>query len=382
MFLRDQEAAANTKLGTTAPIFVPRGAGPAPVEPGDYFWIKIHSAQAAFRGSIFDHVKQLLVTSKVNLNHPVLGNEDLRAIQRSRDVKKNSAEKLGLSSNLISLVPATMTHVSLSIDFILDKENNLAKLGALVNDDTFIAAVSLAPGAVAVAKTIGGLAQKVVQTFIPAEEQQPILQFAGDFNLGMDAGESALCDGYYVILGTRDEENPLPTAAPKLEIRATDLFANGEEVTQLSYIILDVTRVPARTRKLSAGAAWESKLREAESVAQETADDPLADDEQKRNAWAKCKSVLQDAKTLLLADPNYAPAEADGIYKLVYKWCADTITAKPAAPVAKGLAFGVDRQAERSLFGEDLDADLEKTSAEYAKRAAEAERVLAANALI
>jgi len=74
MFLRDQEAAANTKLGTTAPIFVPRGAGPAPVEPGDYFWIKIHSAQAAFRGSIFDQVKQLLVTSKVNLNHPVLGN--------------------------------------------------------------------------------------------------------------------------------------------------------------------------------------------------------------------------------------------------------------------------------------------------------------------
>ena len=198
------------KTGTTSPIYIPRTAGPVQVNPGDYFWIKVHSAQAAFRGSFFEQIKQLVVTSKVNLNHPLLGNEDFHAIQRSREVKKNRAEQLGLSSNLVSLVPATMSHVSISIEFIIDKENSLAKMGNLVNDDSFLAAVSLAPGAVAVAKTVGGLAQKIIQTFIPAEQRQPILQFAGDFDVGGTAGASSLQDGYYAILGSRDEENPLP----------------------------------------------------------------------------------------------------------------------------------------------------------------------------
>jgi len=151
-----QDNSPNPQLGVTSPIFVPRVADPPAVKPGDYFWIKIQGAQAAFRGSIFDQVRQLVVTSKVNLNHPILGNEDIHAIQRTRQIKKDAAEQLGLASNLISLVPATMTHVSIAIEFILDKENNLAKLGNLINSDSFMAVVSLAPGAAAVAKTVAG----------------------------------------------------------------------------------------------------------------------------------------------------------------------------------------------------------------------------------
>ena len=115
------------QAGTTSPIFV-AGEPESPwVQPGEYFWYP-DSAEAAFRGSIFEKAKQLVITSRVNLHHAALGNEEVYAIQRSRAVKKNQAEQLGLSTNLVSLVPATMSHVSVSIEFLLDKENHLAEL--------------------------------------------------------------------------------------------------------------------------------------------------------------------------------------------------------------------------------------------------------------
>lgn len=60
--------------GTTTPIYLPRGANALLVKPGEsYFVIKVHSAQAAFYGSIWERVNQLLITTQVSLNHRLLG---------------------------------------------------------------------------------------------------------------------------------------------------------------------------------------------------------------------------------------------------------------------------------------------------------------------
>jgi len=372
----------NRKVGTTVPLFVPKGADPQPVKPGEYFWIKVHSSQAAFRGSIFESVKQLVVTSMVNLNHPVLGDQDMRAIQKAREVQKDAAVQLGLSSNLISLVPATMTHVSISIDFVLDKENNLAKLGALVNDGSFLAAISLAPGAAAVAKTVSGLAQKVIQTFIPAEERQPILQFSGDFNLSADPAPNTLRDGYYVILGSQDEKNPLPPTIQDLTVGDGDLRIDGQPVTQFSYVILDVGRSLLRTRKLSEGALWDRKLRDAESFAQQAADAPFAEDDDKKEVWKKkCLPALEEARTLLQADVNYAPEEAEAIYKVAFKQCADLITgqAKGGLESTKESFRPSDLRLERAKIGIVADGTLDQAVNEYLQTQEAAERVLQAS---
>jgi hypothetical protein len=368
----------NARVGTTAPVYIPRSADSKPVQPGEYFFMKIHSAQAAFRGTIFDQIKQLVVASHVNLNHPALGNEEVFALQRSRSVNRNRAEQLGLSQNLISMVPATMPHVTVSIDFILDKENSLAKLGGLINNDTFVAAVSLAPGAAAIAKTVGGLAQKVIQTFIPAEERQPILQFSGDFNLGA----SDLADGYYAILGSRSADDPIPTDLPGLEVVAGGLRVNGQELPNLSYIVLEVTRVPVRTREANSGALWDKKLREAEAVVQEVVDDPFSDDASKRKAWETCTGLLQDSRALLMADPNYAEAEAAAIYKTVFKRCADLVRGGPVPPVQQipggphtlGLMgperFEPDSAQARRALAIPLDEDIAGLAERYSQESA------------
>ena len=146
-FWTERNVSANPITGTTTPIFVPRTATPKPIRVNqDYFLVQIHAAQVAFCGSVWEHVKQLIVASQVNLNVPGMGSQTLQALQRSRDVQRNRAEQLGLRPNLVDLVPAVMASVSISIDFILDKESRLAMLGGLINDDSLIAAVSLVPG--------------------------------------------------------------------------------------------------------------------------------------------------------------------------------------------------------------------------------------------
>lgn len=362
--------------GTTGPIYIPRSSAPKAVRPGEtYFVVKIHGAQAAFHGSIWERVRQLLVTSQVALNHPALGPEPLRAIQRSREVRRNRAEQLGLSLNLINLVPATMDHVSISLEFVLDKENRLAVLGSLINDDAFLSIVSLAPGAATVARTIGGLSQKILQAFLQSEERQPILQFGGDFNIA--TGEFK--DGYYVILGTRDEHNPLPRPMSSLAVKDGELMADGKPVTQWSYVILDVRCTEARTRDLNEGAAWDAKLREAEAIAQEMASDPFADEKKRRQTWDKCTNLIREGQVFLRSDPNYLYREAQDIITVAYTQGRQRIFGEEASrtlQVFKSLSLvQSDLRAERAFLDIPPDENLDMILDRYAEQVAQARRI-------
>src|SRR5258708_5103179 len=134
MFFQDEPTSLT---GTTTQIFIPRDANPILVRPGKgYFLVQIYSAQAAFTGAIWDKAETLVVTSQVGLNHPSLGSGNLRAIQRTRAIERNRTRQLGLSQNLVDLVPASMDKVSVSIEFIVDTENRLHTLADLINNDS------------------------------------------------------------------------------------------------------------------------------------------------------------------------------------------------------------------------------------------------------
>jgi hypothetical protein len=376
-----RNAETNATVGTTNPIFVPRDASSAAVRPGqDYFFIQIRGAQVAFAGSIWERVRRLIVVSQVSLNHAVLGQEGVRAIQRSREVNWGRAEQLGLSTNLIDLVPAVMTHVSVSFEFVIDKENRLASLTSLINDDSFLAAVSLAPGVATAAKTVSGLAQKLVQTFIPAEERQPILQFSGDFNLAT----SDLRSGYYVILGTRDERNPLPNPLPELTVKDGVPLAGGAPITQLSYVVLEVQSTPARTRDLSNGAAWEAKLQEAEDEARNFSNNPMTSAEERKQGWEKCRNLIRDATALLRADLNYLRREADAIATDAYKTCSELVVPgglqQRSGMVPAGAAglWQPNQEEDRAFLGIDAGEDLDASLDRYADQVAASRQILRA----
>jgi len=351
-FWLEQNESGNPITGTTNPIFVPRTVDPKPIRVNqDYFLVQIHAAQVAFRGSIWDHVKQLIVASQVNLNVPGMGSQSLQALQRSRDVQRNRAEQLGLRPNLVDLVPAVMPSVSISIDFILDKESRLALLGGLINDDGLIAAVSLVPGTAEVARTVAKLADKIIHTFLPANERQPILQFGGDFDLAA----SQLFEGYYVIFGTSDPQNPIPNPLPKITVEQGMVKLDNVPVTNLSYVALDVRQTPARTRALSGGAAWESKLREAEDEAKNVDVDFAMTEVERKTTWDKVRSLLRDAQTLLRADPSYLRSEAQMIIATAWDTCQRSF-ARPGK--SRGLAAAGDAAMPKWMPALDEDASL------------------------
>ncbi len=381
MFDRQQDRQPYVTVGTTSPIHIPRGPETKAVRPGEsYFVVRIKGAQAAFSGPLWEKARRLIVTSQVSLNHPLLGPEPLQAIQRSREVHKGRAEQLGLSPNLINLVPATMDHVSISLEFIVDKENRLAALGGLINDDAFITAISLAPGAAAAARTIGTLADKILQTFLEPEERQPILAFSGDFNIA--TGD--LQDGYYVILGTRDERNPLPRPLPTLEVQDGDLLADGRPVTQWSYVILDVRCLEVRTRDLNEGAGWAEKLRRAEGVAQRLGGDPFVGEEERRQAWRECTNLLKEAQVLLMEDPTYLRREAQNIIEEAYLRCREQIFGTDVSGIAfdlpgtpKGPMRGeADTPSDRAFLGIPPEEDLHASVRRYTAQVSEARRLL------
>ena len=96
---------ASSTIGSTAPILIASEAVQS-VRPGrDYFFIQIIAAQAFFHGNFWSQTNRLVITSQVNLNHPAFGNQEVLAIQRSREVQHDVVVKLGLSPNLIALVP-------------------------------------------------------------------------------------------------------------------------------------------------------------------------------------------------------------------------------------------------------------------------------------
>ena len=372
-----------TVTGTTTPFFVAREENPNPVRIGtDYFLIQIRGAQAAFTGRFWESAKQLIVVSRVNLNHFSHGSKSVQALQRSRQVKKDRAEQLGLSPNLISLVPAVMPEISISIDFLLDKENRLAQIGGLINSDAFLAAVSLAPTAATVAKTIGGVADKMIQTFMPAEEREPILQFAGDFNLAT----GGVHEGYYVILGTRDEANPLPRAEPNLSVTGGRLLIDGKESSGLSYVILDVRRVEARGRAANDGAAWARLLSEAEDEAGNILANPLASDEDRRAGWKICMKLLKESQILLRTDPNYHRHEAENIVKAALFRCRELVSEEAVKIRGVGrstmseLSFSQSREErlrDQAILDFPDEEDLEETVRRYQRQAEVSEKVLA-----
>ena len=93
------------------------------------------------------------------MNHPLLGTEAFVALQATRDVHRMRSVQLGLSTILIGLTPATMDKVTLSVDFILDTDDRLRALVKLIDSAAFTSALSLAPGAAAVASTISSLSK-------------------------------------------------------------------------------------------------------------------------------------------------------------------------------------------------------------------------------
>lgn len=362
-------------IGTSAPIFISSAHSPEPIRVGsEYFTIRMHGAQVAFVGSIWSKVRSVLISTQVNLHHPVFGERGLRSLQQVRAVRPNVDEQLGLGVNLVDLTPAVMPQVTLTIDFFLDKENRITQLGSLINKESFAAALSLAPGGVAIAKTVSALAGDIIQTFIPAQEQEPVLQFTGDFNLAT----GGLVQGFYAILGSRDIDHPIPSPLPAFTVTDHRLLADGRVLSGLSYVILEVRKTSARSRDLGVGTDWDDKLREAEDIAQSLMDDPYAETGERQETWAKCRALIKEAQTLLRVELNYLREESEKIVKTTYLRCRELVTEpvlernQIANPEGDKPIWLPDDRADRQFLEIDADEGLEREALAYADDVAKA----------
>lgn len=291
---------------------------------GGYFFIQVCGAQAAFSAPFWAQPKALVVASQVSFLRSAGQEEEFKFIQRTRTVRQGAAVQLGLTTNLVSLVPTTMESVSISIEFILDVHNRLFSLANLINSDVFTSAVSVDPTAALTAKAVGKISQKILDEFLQEEQKQPILQFNGTFNIS-----SGVRPGLYAILSATSDHYPLPNPLPRLSVHNGQLLGDGQPLTQVSYVILRVASIPWRTRNLSANAAWNLRIIAAEDKAISVGENFLATPEEKHSVWQECLTLLKEAQVLLAADPNYHRAEAQAIVKSAFQSCQENLNRVP-----------------------------------------------------
>jgi hypothetical protein len=358
-------------IGTNpTPYYVPFNDAPETIQTNQgYFCIQIVGAQAAFTGSFWTGAQNLAITSQVNLNlgeQHNLGNQDLRSILLYRALNKNTAVQLGFSPLLIDFIPARMKHVSVSIEYLVNTKNYLKDIVGLITDKDLFSIVSLAPGAAMAAKTLGGLAEKLISTFVPAEERKPILQFSGDFDLAAEG----LKEGYHIILGSHTTDNPLPTKPPEFTVLdGGGLLMNKKPVTELSYVILKICCTRSIRDRFMEQSSWYKKLTEAKRLANDYGDDPFADSDltKKKEYWEKqCLPVIREARALLSDDANFLSSEVDLVYRQAYKECLEIITGK----TTRGKAFvswSPDATADRKFLGIPEEEDIDARLGEYAE---------------
>jgi hypothetical protein len=177
----------------------------------------------------------------------------------------------------------------------------------------------------------------------------------------------------------------LPPPGARYEVTDGALTIDGQPADWLSYVIFAVHRTAARGRDLSAGAAWEQRLREAEDEARNTLQDPLADRDRRQEVWKKCFTLIKEAQVLLRSDPNYLRSEAEAIVRATLLECEPLVAVTPVVGRQMGRGtlpsdFASERSADVSAQLESLGVkpgeDLAQSTADYAERLETSREVL------
>lgn len=324
-------------IGVSGPHFLAGTGNGAVIEKDNhYFFAKIAGAQACFRGKFWDMPKALLISSKVSMEHQRIADTPIRSILAVREVVKNQDIQLGCTDILVNLTPAILPGFSIGIEFILDRENAFGQMTSLINDRSFISAVGISAEAAGVAKSVGIISQKILSTFLTEEQKKPILSFSGNFQIA--SGD--LQAGMYAIIGSQDDDYPLPDNYDGLRISDGRLFLGDEPMRNVSYVVIEIGRTSTRGESGASDSRWLKLLRSAKNDIDSAVENLLSEGEDLRIAYKNARTKIGQARVLLLSDENYLPAERDAIIKSTVAYCNDAVqTASVSWRSKKGHSY-------------------------------------------
>lgn len=334
-----------------------------------YLLFRLHDVYVSTDNSFFKHIDTILLRSKLDIKSPERINYEFTGLQTIRE--KQSGGNLGLSKNLSQLLPAVMDVVTISVDLITNKKNYLAMLNNLVNDQALLSTIaSFMPGAGIVAQAIGEISEKLINAFVPAEEREPVLQFNGDFNIATNDLKS----GFYAVLsGARGTQ--LPLAASELTYKDGCLLFQDKLITDLSYIIFEIVAVTRRGSKPSTD--WYKNLVDAERIAKDLSLS-IKDPKRRLSQWSRrALPLLQEARMLIMRDPEYITSDANAIIDASLKTCMDSVKPAKRTRTERNYSIQDDAQGEeaqrnisiekyRSRIGIKTKESLDDTVKQYA----------------
>jgi hypothetical protein len=327
--------------GTSAATFIARAAGTpssdSAAPDGAYFVIRIHAAQAVFRGRRFKKARNLVVTTTGRTDHRAHGSE-FTSIHAVQDLRRNQPERIAINRDVVALTPTTMRSMFISVAFLVDEEDQIRKVARMINAGAMAAAIGLGPHAVAAAKAADVLARGVLNAFVTDKQREPILQFAKDFTI--PAGD--VRDGFYVIFCTTDPKNPLPADVSTLTVTSEGVGLGGDAVANLSYVVLDLKVILRRGQRGGSGP-WKLIFDQIDRTLWTSHD--LSTLAKKEAVLNNCAQLLLAAQALLQEDDSILPAEVEEIVAAEYAKCAqrifgsvENVAGEPSMKAVTGLS--------------------------------------------
>lgn len=289
---------------------------------------------------LFRRAKKVTLTSSASVNNsPVLPpGTTATSIHAVQDISPGQTFKIGAGHVLIDQLPAMGTSVNISVEFRVTEEGDVAKalglLGPTINNQQGLSKALMVPEAtIAPIASTTALASSIITQFFPVTSERTTLRFTGVWPLN-----NGMKSQYYFILGSYDK-NQLPSGNDLSNLRVTTsgrsdyaylVDKNNVEFNRASYIIFEV-----RQSKTNPGLApsWRDIYSRSEEDRELfNLNFPSPTQEQRREAWAKCDGLIQQAKAFADRDMRFLPSEKRSSYDAARKGCLSVLTGNPVQP--------------------------------------------------
>ncbi|TFI50773.1 hypothetical protein BLD44_029815 [Mastigocladus laminosus UU774] len=270
-----------------------------------YFLIKLHDTQAFFQTGWLNKPAFLTLSSSVESSFKP--NFHTQSLHKISTIQKNVPCRLGIGTNLTNWLPARAgDSLLINIKYTVLQDKPIRNLIAQMEQIDLVAKLSLRPDW-AVALKVSNVVGKLLSYLVQEGSQHEI------FPLTMDLNVADLKTGYYVVIGSHNDELWISPKFMQIDHSGCLLDkSEGASLSCLSYAVIKVLGMPRLKQQMFSDEPWFELL---QTVKENILDTPynVNDKEERRRLLAEWYFTLKQVRGIARKQQGFLQSEIQEI---------------------------------------------------------------------
>jgi hypothetical protein len=342
---------------------MPTGASPLyyPEQPpppskleldNSYFRVQLHHAQAFFKAGWLTEPGFVTLSSSVESSFQP--GSPIQSLHRISTLQKNTPCGLGVGTNLTQYLPVRPSDsLRIAIKYTVSQDKPVQNLLTQMQQTGLVAQLSLARPDWAVALKVSDVAGKLLSYLLREGSEHDI------FDLKIDLNLSDLKTGYYVVLGSKNDENWPEPRILKIDQDSSLITKTGGSLSHLCYAVIKVAGLSRQMQEVFRDEPWWELLQ----IAKENILDAIPDSElERRELLGEWRFALKQVKSLARKRREFLWSEIQEILAT-----AETEVQAKLKPPSTPEAFGFDELPDdlQEILEVETKEDLQKLVRDY-----------------